>query len=178
MIVPTTIYCSTENLQIRSVNNDVDPVELYQNIRHEDLEECFAISDDVYSMITASISASEYSWSALYKGELVAIFGLALYPKNPLMGAPWMVCTDAITKCPIEVLRESRVYLSFMLERYTGLMNFVLDTNESAIRYLKYLGFEVGFPQQYGPKNSMFRVFMMAKGELKLRDSKGCVVYR
>lgn len=80
-------------------------------------------------------------------------------------GVPWMVTTTHIGKDPRGFLRASRALMAEMLQRHTQLVNYVDERNTDAIRWLQWLGAEVGPAVPYGVSGLPFRKFTKQREE-------------
>ena len=59
-------------------------------------------------------------------------------------GCIWMICTDELfsnKKYKIQLIRKGREWVDSLLKSYKVLYNFVYAENDSAIKWLKALGF-------------------------------------
>lgn len=157
------LYLSDGNLDVY-YSTDADLPFVSENIRDEDRDECLAVSESVEAILRYSVKESEHAWTARYFGEIVCVFGVATQVDEPSVGCPWMICTNAISRCPKQILRSAPVYLQFMEHRYSVLKNVVLASNTSAIRFIEHLGFTLGEPIEMGRRNQEFVPFKKARG--------------
>ena len=82
-------------------------------------------------------------------------------------GCIWMVATDELfnnRKYKIQLIREGRKWVDNLLKSYKILYNVVYAENESAIKWLKSLGFQfTTYHKEYGEYKKPFFEFMRIK---------------
>lgn len=88
----------------------------------------------------------------------MCIFGVVSDPNN-LAGAVWLLGTDEIVKQRYRFLRESRGFLSELLERWPLLHNLCDQRNRVHIRWLQWMGFEFHSVVHVGEENLPFYYF-------------------
>lgn len=81
------------------------------------------------------------------------------------VGVPWMITTDHIAADPRGFLRASRAVMAEMLQRHFQLINYVDARNAVAIRWLSWLGADIGDPVPYGVAGLPFRKFTKQREE-------------
>jgi hypothetical protein len=104
-----------------------------------------------------SLASSAMAWTAVCDGEIVCMFGVGAARLVSDWGVPWLLGTDRIEGLAFRFLRTSMDYLERMEDVYPVLQNWVHEDNELAIRWLEWLGFDVGEPEPHGPNGAMFR---------------------
>ncbi|MBS1088140.1 hypothetical protein [Gluconobacter wancherniae] len=77
------------------------------------------------------------------------------------VGHPWLVGTPHLDKVSRSFLRETRRWVQEWKSRYRLLTNRVDADYGSAIRWLEWLGFDVGEPEPCGLNGAMFRTIEM-----------------
>lgn len=91
-----------------------------------------------------SLERSELAWTGLIEGVPSVMWGVGRAGSMmTLSGVPWMLGTDAIHSVSRDFLRQSRVYVEIMQERFPRLENYVHAKNRLSIRWLKWCGFTV-----------------------------------
>ena len=79
-------------------------------------------------------------------------------------GVIWMVATDKLfenKKYRIQLIRKGRKWVEGLLKKYKVLYNFVYAENDSAIKWLKSLGFTfIKYHEEYGMQNKPFYEFL------------------
>jgi len=79
-------------------------------------------------------------------------------------GIIWMVATDKLfanKKYRIQLIRKGREWVESLLKKYKVLYNFVYAENDSAIKWLKSLGFTfINYHERYGIQGKPFYEFL------------------
>ena len=79
-------------------------------------------------------------------------------------GVIWMVATDDLfsnKKYRIQLIRKGRKWVDNLLKKYKILYNFVYAENDSAIKWLKSLGFTfIKYHEHYGLQGKPFYEFL------------------
>jgi len=79
-------------------------------------------------------------------------------------GVIWMVSTDKLfenNKYKIQLIRKGRKWVDNLLKKYKILYNFVYAENDSAIKWLKSLGFTfIQYHEHYGMQGKPFYEFL------------------
>ena len=79
-------------------------------------------------------------------------------------GCIWMICTDELftnKKYKIQLIRKGRKWVESLLKKYKVLYNFVYAENDSAIKWLKSLGFTfIQYHEHYGMQGKPFYEFL------------------
>lgn len=136
-----------------------------KNLRQSDQDELRATNDDDFvRVITRAIKESTLCWTALVDGKPSVIFGVANASILGQMGVPWLLATDDARKIRRSFLIESKPYIERMLEQFPYLRNYVDVRNEPSIRWLKWLGFEIMDPIEFGVNKELFHPFEMRAG--------------
>ena len=82
-------------------------------------------------------------------------------------GCIWLISTDELfsnKKYKIQLIREGRKWVDNLLKSYKILYNVVYAENESAIKWLKSLGFQfTTYHKEYGEYKKPFFEFMRIK---------------
>lgn len=93
------------------------------------------------------------------EGEVVAVFGDAVHSVLGQIGVPWLISTVHVERHPKAFLQVCKPEVAEMLTRHRELVNFVDVRNTTAIRWLKWLGFEFSEPVPYGRHGFLFHQF-------------------
>lgn len=91
-----------------------------------------------------SVACSEWAFAADIEGEVICIFGISRESLLSDEGAPWMLGTEGVERNARIVLRCSVSFRDRMKAEFEHLSNIVHAHNRTAIRYLKWCGFEFG----------------------------------
>ena len=123
---------------IPSVAEDV--LELKDNLRAEDIQECQACGHTPQEALQTGFIYSE-CYSAKVKGRTEAMFGVSSYNQPEGFGVIWYLGSDESFKHPIMLVKEGRKQVKKWLEKYKVLYNIVDARNVRHIAWLKHLGF-------------------------------------
>ena len=111
-----------------------------------------------------SLRRSRRAWTIMSPaGVPVGMFGVGDTNILAGVGSPWLLGTDELPRHAIIFLRQCPYWVGQLLEGYTVLRNCVDDRNKLSIRWLKWLGFDVGKPVAF--KGQLFRMFEMKASE-------------
>lgn len=131
--------------------------------RQADIDEMMACAGaTIQQTLEQGLEVSLRSWVIESGGLPLAAGGDTLAGIG--VGVPWMVTTQHIDKNPRGFLRASRAVMHEMLQRHYLLVNYVDARNVDAIRWLEWLGAEVGPGMPYGRSGLPFRKFSMVRG--------------
>lgn len=128
-------------------------------MRQADIDEVAVLGRTPIAAMVVSLRNSERAWTIIADGRPISMFGVGETNILAGVGAPWMLGTDAVHDHVVPFLRAGRCWVRQLLEGYTVLRNCVDDRNTLSIRWLKWLGFEVGKPVAF--KGHLFRIFEM-----------------
>ncbi len=102
------------------------------------------------------------SYTGFHHGVPVCMWGVSLQSFIGMVGVPWMVATSHLDNgAAIPFLRLSKAMLLELSDGYDILQNYVDCRNTRAIRWLKYMGFSMQEPQEYGLLKLPFHKFVM-----------------
>lgn len=134
-----------------------DAFELVRVMRDEDAAECFAGGVHPLEAVQHSMRTSDASWSVLVGGELVAMFGVGpLAGVSELVGQVWFLTGEGFSRHRRACVRAARPAIAVMLQFYPVLFNIIDARYAAAVRWAKWLGFDVGEPQPFGPAGVPF----------------------
>lgn len=115
---------------------------LLPRLRKADLQEIAAASgDNPEDALVLSVASSQMAWAWLYRGRVMAIFGVADYPGRDGVGIPWLLGAKGADKHKVYFVRQSKRYLAQMLAPYAELVNWVDCRNTASIQWLWWCGF-------------------------------------
>lgn len=147
--------------EIREATADDIPA-LAAAMRQADREEVDAAhGHTAEEALAASLAGSTRAWTGLVDGEPVCMFGVGPISVLAGRGAPWMLGTDRLERCPRTFLRRSRTCVAAMLAVYPWLENYVAEKNTVSIAWLRWLGFTLAEEPVTLPNGSQFRHFEM-----------------
>lgn len=118
-----------------------DSLYLSENMRPEDLEECWG-EDPLTSLETGRYTSDFAKTFRNQHGDIVGMFGVAPLPSHPDIGCPWLLCTPKFDDISFEFARESRYWVRKMEEfDYAVLTNVTDSENPLHHRWLVFCGF-------------------------------------
>lgn len=136
--------------------------ELADNMRQADIDEVWAYGHmKPLEALWSSVKHSPNPRTAIGDGAVFGIFGVAERSWVDNVGFPWLLTAPEIETHFRVFLRGSLRVVSRWKEDYTYLTNFVDVRNTYAINWLKWLKFELGDPQPFGPDRMPFQQFRM-----------------
>lgn len=113
------------------------------------------------------VAASSYALTVLdADGQVICMFGVAASGLLSSDGSPWLYCSDLVDVHRRLIARLSAKYLAAMLEFYPRLSGWIDACDVVSIRWLEWLGFEVGEEISYGRAGALFRPFEMKRADV------------
>lgn len=128
-------------------------------MREADRQEVAALGRSPFEAMALSLRRSKRAFTIMEGDRAIAMFGVGDVNILAGVGSPWMLGTDDLPRHAVPFLRQGGWWLGQLLEGYTVLRNCVDDRNKLSIRWLKWLGFDVGKPVAF--KGHLFRMFEM-----------------
>ena len=115
---------------------------LAENMRLDDVAECAAFGSSPAEALTSGLRGSLWALTAI-EDEPVAMLGVS--PKSMIegIGVPWMLGTERVYDSGRALLSLAPPVIAEMAETFPTLENYVSATNEPALRFLRWAGFEI-----------------------------------
>lgn len=155
--------------------NEYYCAELAATMRDADLEELEAASGrNPLDILLDGLRVSAESWAVIYKGQVMAIWGVVPFRDYALtgrIGSVWMLTSDLVDKHPRVFWRACLDELPELLARWSGLFNWIHLRHMKALRWGSRLGFKFEPPAPYGSKGNLFVRFWIDKESLNVRAS-------
>lgn len=107
------------------------------------------------------IRYSAEAWTGLVDGEIVCIWGVVPQTLIGQVGVPWMLGSDLVRHYSVPFLRRNKPMIARWRQRWPVLRNVVDARHARAIRWLRWLGFEIGPPVPIGRNGEPFHIFTM-----------------
>lgn len=104
---------------------------------------------------------SERCQLMLFNAQPLAVVGDV---RHENIGIPWMITTHHVDRHARAFLHSTREILAEMLDRHEALTNFIDARNTRAIRWLRWLGFEIAEPMPRGVAGLPFHQFTKIRG--------------
>lgn len=159
-----------ERVEIRPAD-EYDAAELATTMRKSDLDELDAGSGgNPLDVLLGGIKSSAESWSVIYRGHVMAMWGVVPAHESFLggrLGVGWLLTSDLVERHPKVFWRACKRELSDLLDRWTGITNAIDVRHEKAIRWAERLGFRLDGPQPHGRFGLPFRRFWVSKEDLQ-----------
>lgn len=137
-------------------------LELAENMREADRQEVWATAH--YTPKQAALFSLEASRDAkvgLADGRVVCMFGVGPAAIISTTGIPWLLTTDLVEKHARAFLRRNKRVVKGMGGSYSLLRNYVDERNTMAVRWLRWLGFEILPAEPFGVEGLPFHPFEM-----------------
>ena len=136
--------------------------ELAETMRQDDVNEIWASSYSTpQTALSCALRGSLQAWTGLIDGRVACMFGVVPESLMGGSGFPWMLGSDLIISHQKLFLRRCRKNVAMMAEQFNYLHNYVDDRNVKAVKWLEWLGFEIGEPEPFGVLGLPFRHFEM-----------------
>jgi hypothetical protein len=127
-----------------------DCAALAKTMRPEDMAEVLASGGFTpLRALVASRKASADTRVLLVDGEVAAMWGVVPLPMDGA-GAVWLLTGTAVDRAPTAFLRKCREELGRIRATWALLVNFIDARHAKALRWARWLGFEVGSPEPFG----------------------------
>lgn len=138
--------------------------ELAPVMREPDVAELWAAAhQEPLDALRVSLEATRDPRAALADGVVMCIFGVGTTTLLAELGVPWMMGTDALEVHARAFLRGSREWIEEMKEEFPLMRNQVDARNVVAIRWLKWIGFDILPAAPYGLDQLPFHPFQMER---------------
>ena len=134
---------------------EADRIEVYEMNRMAPLE-----------ALRGAVDASEAVAVIRLDEAPVGVCGVVRLNFITAIGVPWMLGTDMMTRRAKTLLPHAAPVIRRMGRGYQVLRNVVHDDNKASIRWLRFMGFEIGEPEAMGWRGAPFRVFERETGNV------------
>lgn len=129
-------------------------------MRRADVDEIWAAARlDPRRALSWSFLASREPMTGAADECPVCMFGISTATPFDRVGHPWLLSTDEIEDHAYALLIGSRRYLAIERENYARLENYIDVRNDKALKWVKWLGFELDPPAPYGIDGFPFQRF-------------------
>ena len=129
-------------LRIDEAQGDMDAVDLYEDLREEDMLEILGLMTHPRDAVYMSYATSSKCYSVRDElNNLYCSFGVC--PINGTnIGSAWLLGTRRLPNIKKFFLKHSAEKVADLLDGFDYLTNFVMRTNKLSIRWLEWLGAE------------------------------------
>jgi hypothetical protein len=139
-------------------------VELAANMRQADIDEVWAAGHVTpLQSLLQSVEGSRDTFAGLADGKVVCMFGVGTTTLISDVAIPWLLGSADLPKHSIAFLRANKARIQEMKQNYKVMRNFVDARNHKAIRWLKWLGFDILPPQSFGADKMPFHPFQYVR---------------
>ena len=133
-----------------------DARELAPLLRAEDRAEVLALGVDPVDGLLQSLAAAREAWAWRDDGRIICMAGVAPLSLIGSTGIPWLLGSPLVAVHRRAFMLETRRMVAHWLTVFPLLRNVVDSRYDSAIRWLRWLGFAIGEPFPLG--SGSFRV--------------------
>lgn len=132
-----------------------------RHMRAADRAECIASGQDPFTAIAISAAMSTHCVAAIVDDVPACAFGIVPVSIIGGQGCIWLLGTDAVEKHRRALLRGMHGYIPQMLRAYPHVFNRVHARNETAVKWLRRVGFTLHPAEPHGPYGEDFHPFEM-----------------
>jgi len=141
-------------------------LELIDTLREADVQELTALGmDPGHALVHSFHTSAGMRFTALNEeDQVICMFGVGSETFLSTWGVPWLLASELLDGgTAMRLCRRCRGFIQIMAGRFDLLINFVDARQETAIRWLEWLGFEIGEAEPYGPEGLPFHRFEMRR---------------
>lgn len=113
--------------------------------------------------LVRSLALSPMAWTGTADGEPFCMFGVASASLLGGHGVPWLLGSDLVVVHQRTFLRRNRGYIRQMQAAFPLLRNYTDARNTVSHRWLRWLGFDIGPAEPYGPFGLPFHPFELRR---------------
>lgn len=149
-------------VKLVSPPTDEQVLELAQNMREEDVEECLASGfESALDAVTKGVAVSSQCWTCLVDGRVLGMFGLT--SGNVLAGEMtlWLLTTDMANHRPKTFVRIARECLVILKSRWSKLSLGIDNRHLRALRFATRSGFTSAHTYPHPLTGEPFTLVMM-----------------
>lgn len=100
--------------------------------------------------------ASREPTTWVVNGEPICVFGVASYAALSTTGYPWIYWTASMSEHKAHFIRRCRQWTEYNLEEWERLEAFVDPNDQSAVKWMRFMGFTLDEPEPLGPDGELF----------------------
>ena len=129
-------------LRIEEAQPDMDAVDLYEDLREEDMLEILGLMHHPRDAVIMSYATSSKCYSVRDElNNLYCSFGVAPIEGTNL-GSAWLLGTRRLPSIKKFFIKHSAERMEELLDGFDYLTNFVMKSNKLSIKWLEWLGAE------------------------------------
>jgi len=118
---------------------------MVRRLRAEQRDAITALGVNLHSNLRSNFDASMFSRAWLVDGELAGLGGVT-GSELSTTGYVWLALSEAATKFPIEIARETRRQLARVLLTKRDLITTIIPEDAKSLRFAEWLGFDIVEP--------------------------------
>ena len=135
--------------------------ELSRTMRDDDVREIWASSHhSPKTALMLGFHGTDKPYTGLADDEVICIFGIGQRSFVSDWVQPWLLGSISLPKHAKMFLRLNKSMLEMLRSRHPRLRNYVDARNKTAIRWVRWLGFEIKEAVPYGPDGVLFHPFV------------------
>jgi len=162
-LTETKIYYNKNRVMVREAQIS-DVLIMGGNLREADKDEVWASHHYTSeNALLFSFNSSTFCFTVENKGVPVAMFGISPFTLLDDKASIWLLAADSfdtwIKKNRKEFIRQSKVFIKFMLEQYPLLENYVDIRNIPSVKWLRICGAKIEDAKPYGIEKLPFHYF-------------------
>ena len=129
-------------LRIEEAQPDMDAVDLYEDLREDDMLEILGLMNHPRDAVIMSYTCSTKCYSVKDDlNNLYCSFGVAPI-KGTNIGSAWLLGTRRLPTIKKFFIKHSAERMEELLDGFDYLTNFVMKSNKLSIKWLEWLGAE------------------------------------
>jgi len=129
-------------LRIDEAQPDMDAVDLYEDLREDDMLEIIGLMNHPRDAVIMSYACSTKCYSVKDEmNNLYCSFGVAAI-EGTNIGSAWLLGTRRLPRIKKFFLKHSKERMEELMDGFDYLTNFVMKSNTLSYRWLKWLGAE------------------------------------
>lgn len=143
-----------------------EALEIAPYLREDDVAECRRFGHTAEQAVRSSYEQSDYVWLAYVDGKPACLIGVGRTCILGNIGTPWFLTTPVMETAAAkkELIRLSPTFVSDFMLHYDALYNYVDAKYIKALRWLKWLGFEIGKKEVSPVTGEEFHEIKMERG--------------
>lgn len=138
---------------------------LARTMCREDVEEVLAGgAPSALASLELSLAVSELAVTMLLDGQVAAMFGVQPLEGKTLLGEltrgiVWALTAEVTRRHPRAYMEHSKAVVKVLLDYCPDLRNLIDARHTRALRWARWMGFELGEPIPFGPQGLLFVPF-------------------
>lgn len=139
-------------------------LDLAENMQEADVRECWAASHVTpFDALSFSVTGSRDPKCWVVNGRAVTMYGVAENTALTNYSVPWLLASNLIEELSRPFIRGCRLVSDEWKREHNTLRNFVDSRHTKAVRWIKWMGFEVFPARPFGPDQVPFHKFEWIK---------------